>query len=83
MTYQANPVIVSAFRIIGTKEPLASGHVGLVLEGDNWHLATPEQLSRISPQPGDYVVVQADGYIYLNPRDVFERKYSKVDPKNL
>ena len=24
---------------------------------------------------GDYWVIQPDSYVYLNPKDVFERKY--------
>ena len=30
------------------------------------------------PVAGDYVVTQEDGYQYLNPKEVFERKYSPV-----
>ncbi len=37
--------------------------------------ATPDMISRMTPVVGDYWVVQADGYIYLNPKDVFLRKY--------
>jgi hypothetical protein len=32
-------------------------------------------ISRLIPQEGDYWVVQEDGYTYLNPKSVFERKY--------
>ncbi|MBK5570106.1 MAG: hypothetical protein I8N66_27295 [Ensifer sp. SSB1] len=32
--------------------------------------------SRYVPVAGDFVVTQEDGYVYLNPRDVFTRKYS-------
>jgi hypothetical protein len=30
-------------------------------------------------------VIQEDGYVYLNPKDVFERKYGpeEVDPTNV
>ncbi len=31
--------------------------------------------ARYTPVEGDYVVTQEDGYTYINPRDVFERKY--------
>jgi hypothetical protein len=41
--------------------------------------ATHEMLARYTPVPGDYWVVQADGYVYLNPKDVFERKYEPMD----
>jgi hypothetical protein len=39
-----------------------------------------EMTARMTPNPGDYYVKQADGYVYLNPKEVFERKYS---PKGL
>ena len=38
-------------------------------------IATAAMTSRYRPKPGDYYVIQADGYPYLNPKDVFERKY--------
>lgn len=34
--------------------------------------------SRYQPVVGDYLVIQEDGYEYLNPKEVFERKYSPV-----
>jgi hypothetical protein len=76
MKYIANPVEVDAFKIvaIGT----TSGHDGsqaLELE-DRWVVATREMTARMKPQVGDYWVIQSDGYVYLNPKDVFERKYS-------
>ncbi len=36
-------------------------------------------IARMTPQVGDYLVIQEDGYEYLNPKEVFERKYSRVD----
>lgn len=78
MKYQANPVIVEALRIEEVMGTLPSGHTGLVLEDNGWHLATQEQTARMKPVVGDYVVTQEDGYVYLNPRDVFQRKYSPV-----
>jgi hypothetical protein len=80
MKYQANPVIVDAYKI--TNVGPVDDHDGSrwidTLEGDiaTGFLATREMTSRITPQVGDYVVVQSDGYTYLNPKDVFERKYS-------
>ena len=41
-------------------------------------VATPEMTSRMEPVPVDYWVVQSDGYVYLNPKDVFERKYHRI-----
>jgi hypothetical protein len=34
-----------------------------------------EMTSRYFPKLGDYYVVQEDGYAYLNPKDVLDRKY--------
>ncbi len=95
MKYRANPVVVSAYRILEVGERLASakmcadaltGQKALLPAGSRWLRldegkalwATPEQLARINPVVGDYVVVQEDGYTYLNPREVFERKYSPL-----
>lgn len=77
MQYTANPVIVDGHEIAevgiaaldGTLITLKNGHVAKV---------SPEMLSRMTPVPGDYYVVQQDGYAYLNPKAVFERKYSPL-----
>lgn len=70
----ANPVQVEAHKIVSTSNPDNNG-MNLALEnGQNVH-ATVEMLARMMPVPGDYWVIQADGYIYLNPKEVFERKY--------
>lgn len=50
--------------------------LGLELENGKVVTATPEMTSRMTPVVGDYWVIQSDGYIYLNPKAVFERKYS-------
>lgn len=93
--YIANPVEVNAFVITEVnpvprptieqlegilnrgEQPLN----GLMLTLDNTEVvnATPEMMSRMTPVIGDYWVVQSDGYVYLNPKDVFERKYGKAD----
>lgn len=72
MKYVANPVTVDAFKI----EIIDLNR--LMLENGSIVEPTPEMLARITPTVGDYYVVQADGYIYLNPKDVFERKYSPM-----
>lgn len=79
----ANPVVVDAYkisRIFGTDE---DGTVTMELEGAKGnHVASPAMVSRMTPVVGDYWVVQSDGYIYLNPKDVFERKYHHTDEIN-
>lgn len=77
MKYQANPVIVDAFKIVDISEG-EDGDVSMALDNGENVTATSEMLARIVPIVGDYWVTQSDGYIYLNPKDVFERKYSPV-----
>jgi hypothetical protein len=77
MKYIANPVEVDAFKIVKIVEE--NERFGLVLELEGLAanvLATKEMMSRMTPVAGDYWVIQSDGYIYLNPKEVFERKYS-------
>ena len=81
MRYVANPVVVEAFRIVDRfKADCMSGlPLGTVatlkLENGETVEPTKEMMARMEPQIGDYWVISADGYIYLNPKDVFERKY--------
>ena len=85
MKYQANPVIVDAYKIVkvnkaGCMSGLPLGAVAsLELEGGGFVTPTEPMMSRMEPQVGDYWVVQADGYVYLNPKNVFERKYSPAE----
>lgn len=77
MRYVANPVEVDAWKIVKLVEENARFELLLELEGRTDHvLATKEMMSRMTPKVGDYWVVQADGYVYLNPAHVFETKYS-------
>ena len=84
--YVANPVEVEAFRIDAVHilaPPMADAWeeriANLLLENGEVAVATHEMMSRMTPVIGDYWVIQSDGYIYLNPKDVFERKYRRVD----
>lgn len=74
--YVANPVEVVAGKIthVGEAEPDESRH--LLLEDNSVVVASGPMLARMLPSVGDYWIMQADGYEYLNPKDVFERKYS-------
>jgi len=76
MKYIANPVEVDAFRIMSVSKRLDDPNWYVTVEGGNTMIATAEMTSRMTPVPGDYWVVQSDGYVYLNPKAVFERKYS-------
>ncbi|HKM79570.1 MAG TPA: hypothetical protein VJY15_01215 [Candidatus Acidoferrum sp.] len=78
--YEANPVRAEAWKIdeVGVR---GDGSFVCWIKGhpDHCRIATYEMCSRIRPQPGDYWVTQEDGYEYLNPKDVFERKYHLVE----
>ncbi len=85
-THVANPVRVTAVRIlevtdITNRAPgCAQSHPDVLLrleDGRNF-TADMTMTSRHVPVPGDYLVTQEDGYVYLNPKDVFERKYSRA-----
>lgn len=76
--YKANPVIVDAAKILTVHDADSVGDRNLVLDDGRKVTATAAMLSRMTPEQGDYYVVQSDGYVYLNPKAVFERKYSPV-----
>lgn len=83
MKYQANPVIVDAHKIVGVGDPESHGGIkhwkmALALENGENVIADSNMMARYIPEAGDYWVVQSDGYTYLNPKDVFERKYSPI-----
>ncbi len=77
MKYQANPVMVDAFKIVGIGPKTPEGTL-LALDNGESVVATPGMTSRMTPIPNDYWVIQEDGYVYLNPASVFERKYSLI-----
>lgn len=77
MRYRAKPVEVEAHKIAKVGTTGAEG-LRLYLDNEMWVTATPAMLSRMNPAEGDYWVIQPDGYIYLNPKAVFERKYEPI-----
>ncbi|CAG2132421.1 hypothetical protein [Cupriavidus numazuensis] len=85
-THIANPVRVRALRISEVKDITCrvegygqtSPDLQLRLEDGSGYTALSDMTARYIPVPGDYLVVQEDGYAYLNPKDVFERKYSPI-----
>lgn len=76
MRYRANAVEVEAHRIIRIRD--TGEGLLLTLADGAVRFASPEMTSRMTPVKGDYWVTQDDGYHYLNPKDVFERKYSAL-----
>ena len=78
MKYQANPVVVDAEIIVSVGPILPNGSMHVATSDGENRVAPKEMISRFIPGEGDYWVRQEDGYEYLNPKDVFERKYSRV-----
>ena len=76
MKYVANPVVVDAFKILDIKQKMSSSVLVLLLDNGEEAIADSDMTARYKPVVGDYWVVQSDGYEYLNPADVFQRKYS-------
>lgn len=75
-THIAQPVAVSARVILAITE-IPEGTM-LSLDDTSSYFANQSMMARYTPIPGDYLVTQADGYAYLNPKHVFERKYTPV-----
>ena len=75
MKYIATPVVVEAFKIIKVGNAIPDVGYPLVLENGDDVIATTEMVARMRPAHGDYWVIQEDGYVYINPKQVFERKY--------
>lgn len=78
MKYKANPVEVEAHIVIGAGTVNRDGSMNLALQNGENFKADKGMIARYIPKEGDYVVTQSDGYVYVNPREVFERKYSPI-----
>lgn len=78
MKYLANPVEVDAQIIVRAGVVSGDGSMELGLQNGTSLTADKGMISRYIPQEGDYVVTQSDGYVYVNPKNVFERKYSPI-----
>ena len=80
MKYIANPVEVDAFVIQRVATIINDNRTYCTLEDGREVSADAGMTARYFPKPGDYWVVQEDGYEYLNPGFVFERKYHLKPP---
>jgi len=76
MKYVANPVVVDAFKI--TEVHAVGANTVIVLENENGRELDASMTARYIPKIGDYLVRAEDGYEYLNPKEVFERKYVEL-----
>ena len=82
MKYIANPVEVDAFKIVEVLHGSDMDQMSttmLRLEDGRVVSVESELMARFLPNVEDYYVVQSDGYVYLNPKDVFERKYHRKE----
>ena len=64
---------------------LDDGSLNMATNDGQNRRANQGMVARYTPVAGDYWIVQSDGYEYLNPKEVFERKYEamKENPKRL
>lgn len=81
--YRALPVVVDAWKITAVSWPspvpgAAPGGATLVLDDGRTEYADAGMTARYVPRVGDYFVRQDDGYLYINPAAVFDRKYGLV-----
>ena len=79
MKYQAKPVQVDAHIILSVSAVLPNASMHCATQDGENRTASKEMTSRFIPSEGDYWVIQEDGYEYLNPKDVFERKYAPIN----
>lgn len=81
MKYVARPVVVDAMTITAVApSTVESGAVACTLDGGPTVIADAAMCFRYTPKQGDYWVVQSDDYEYINPKEVFERKYAPYGP---
>ncbi len=79
MKFEALPNKVDAFAIAECL-PVEEDGSRIVIDFEEVeYRVTREMLSRIDPVPGDFLVIQPDGYVYLNPRRVFLSKYARAE----
>lgn len=89
--YVCNPIEVDAFQIVEVLKcniercPDWKREVIVKLENGDVYDCDPSKTSRMIPQIGDYLVRthNPDEYEYLNPKHVFEAKYTRISESPL
>lgn len=78
--FVCNPITVDAFQIVSVGELKEDGSRDIALDNGENYTVEPGKMSRMTPAEGDYLVKthQPDEYEYLNPKHVFEAKYTKL-----
>lgn len=79
-THRARPYHVTARTIGAVLGNNTGGGQLLQLNDGTTYVADTAMTARHFPTAGDYLVVGEDGYPYLNPADVFERKFEPITP---
>lgn len=77
-THIANPYPVFARKIVNVIGTAPGGALNMTLDDGTTYTAGTEMTMRHFPVSGDYLIIGEDGYAYINPADVFERKYSVI-----
>lgn len=77
--YKVKQDVIVTAHVITAVEKSAGGVISITLDNDEHFALTNTQVARYKPVEGDYYVTTADGYEYLNPKSVFEKKYEKID----
>jgi len=77
-THTAKPVKVRAIEIVSIDNEAHNNGYDVALRDGTNSIITEEMTARYFPIEGDYLVTQEDGYVYINPKEVFERKYSPL-----
>lgn len=79
--YICNPIEVDAFQIISVGALDDVGNRPVALDNGENYIIEAGKMSRMTPVEGDYLVRthKPDEYEYLNPKHVFEAKYTLVE----
>lgn len=73
--YQAKPVNVQAWKIVGMRPPMEDATVLVMLENGRERIIPPAMMARRAPAEGDYLVRHDDGYEHVMKREAFEAAY--------
>lgn len=70
--------IITAYQITEIRGVDGNGNYQLTLENGDLVEAPKDMTARMQPLTGDYWVISPDGYVYLNPKAVFEAKHELI-----
>lgn len=82
-TYVYKPIEVEAYRIDRVRTICQHAEYEVTLENGETKIVDKGMVARYCPIPGDYYVIQQDGYVYINPKAVFENKFEETVEPNI